>query len=118
MTEAEALARLKRMTASTEAPALSDDEVTDLLSQCRLVDADGLAPDDAEWTPTYDLSRGAAEGWRWKAAKAAGLHDYETVGLKLSRSQMAQQCLEMARSYARRVVGRVNVPGGAASYAD
>lgn len=114
MTAEEALARLQRMVAYDQAPTLSDDEVTDLLSLSQLVDSDGLAPSDADWTPTYDLNRGAAEGWRWKAAKVAGLHDYATGGpggLTVNRSQMHKSCLEQAKAYARRTVTSVACPG-------
>ncbi len=111
MTAEEAQARLERMVAASEDPALSDDEVTDLLAMCKLVDADGLAPDDEDWTPTYDLSRGAAEGWRWKAAKAASRFGFSTDNQRFDRDQVARACLEMARSYARKIACTVPMTG-------
>jgi hypothetical protein len=111
MTTSDAQARLERMVAHDSEPTLSADEITDLLTQSEVVDADGLAPSDAGYTATWDLNIGAAEGWRWKAAKCAGLHDYSTVGLSVSRSQQSKMCLDMAASYARKRIGSVPVRG-------
>lgn len=111
MTADEALAELQSMLDNATAPVLTDDEMGALLAKCKLVDSSGLAPSDTEWDPTWDLNRGAAAGWRLKAGKVAALHDYETVGLKLSRDQMRQGCLEMAREYARKIAASTPLVG-------
>lgn len=111
MTEAEARARLERMTAAGSDPVLSGDELDDLLAMCRLADAAGRAPADPDWAPTWDLNRAAAEGWRWKAGKAAARFDADTDGTRLSRSQITEHCLAMAAQYARRVVTSVPLAG-------
>lgn len=69
----------------------------------------------APWTPTYDLNRGAAEGWRWKAAKASARFDFDADGGNFKRSQVAARCLEMAKAYARKVASNICLPGALAT---
>lgn len=103
MNEAQARIRLEAMTAASEDPALSSLEIDVLLTMCRLMDTSGHMPDDVDWIPTYDLNRGAAEGWRWKAAKAASRFDFGADGAQYSRSQVVAACERMTAYYARRV---------------
>ncbi|RLG78461.1 MAG: hypothetical protein DRO14_00560 [Thermoprotei archaeon] len=117
MTEAEALVRLSRMTASSNDPELTAEELDDLLSMCKVMDADGRAPDDEDWEPTWDLNRGAAEGWRWKAAKAASRFDFTADGASFDRSQITEHCERMARQYSRRITSNVELPGPLATEA-
>lgn len=107
MDVATARIRLGAMTAWETEPTLSSDELDALVAMARRADAAGLAPSDVDWTPTYDLNSAAAEGWRWKAAKATTKFDVSTDGQSLSRSQVKQHCDEMAMSYQRRVVQHV-----------
>jgi hypothetical protein len=109
MTEEQAIARLEVMTASSVDPVLSETEIGMLLDMCRLADADDNAPDDADWTPTWDLNRAAAEGWRWKAGKAAARFDFSADGAKFDRSQIVMHCERMAAQYARRIMVNMNV---------
>lgn len=111
MTEGEALARLRRMTDASAEPVLSDDDLNDCLAISRLADAAGLPPTDPAWTPTYDLNRGAAEGWRRKAAKLAMRYDFSADGQTFSRSQAMAHCERMAEHYRRRIAATVPVGG-------
>ncbi len=111
MNEAEALARLKRMTDADSEPALTVDDVADCLAMSKLVDENGLAPSDAAWTPTWDLNRGAAEGWRRKAGKLAMRFDFSADGQQFQRSQAVAHCERMAEQYRRRIVSSVPVTG-------
>jgi hypothetical protein len=105
MNEAVALTRLRAMTAYDQAPTLSDEDLTALLDLAKLADSAGLAPSEADWVPTYDLNRAAAEGWRWKAAQLAGSHfDFSADGATYNRQQLYTNCLEMARRYSAKVV--------------
>ena len=117
MTQGEALVRLQRMLAYDQEPTLTDSEVSALLSACRVADTSGLAPSDTSWTPTWDLNRGAAEGWRWKAGKVAGRFDFSTDGQSFHRSQMAEMCEPMVKQYARKVTSNVVLPGPLATEA-
>lgn len=58
----------------------------------------------ALWVRTWDLNRGAAEGWRWKAAALAGKFDFSADGASYNRSQAVKQCQDMAAQYARKIV--------------
>lgn len=111
MNEAEALARLKRMTDADSEPVLTADDIADCLAMSKLVDADGLAPSDSSWTPTFDLNRGAAEGWRRKAGKLAMHFNFSTDGQTFDRSQAVAHCERMAEQYRRRIVSSVPTPG-------
>jgi len=111
MTEAEALARLKRMTDADSEPALTEGDLADCLAMSKLVDADGLAPSDPSWTPTWDLNRGAAEGWRRKAGKLATRFNFSTDGQTFYRSQTVEHCERMAEQYRRKIISSVPVPG-------
>lgn len=111
MTSSEAWTRLGSMLAYDAEPTLTDQELLDLLSMSQVVDSNGLAPSDDGWTPTYRLEIGAAEGWRWKAARVAGMPDFSTVGLSVSRSQLTKLCLDMATSYSRKGASTIPVYG-------
>lgn len=111
MDAVEAQARLQRMTDYSTAPALTADDIADCLEMSALVDSSGLAPTDASWTPTYDLNRGAAEGWRRKASRAAVLFDFATDGQSFDRSQIAAACERMAKEYTKKIVGSVPITG-------
>jgi len=114
MNAAEAQARLKRMTDADNEPALTADDIADCLAISKLVDANGLAPSEASWTPTWDLNRGAAEGWRRKAGKLATRFDFEADGQRFDRSQAIEHCERMAESYRRKIVTALPVPGALA----
>ena len=92
--------RLKAMTASATEPTLSDTEIDALLTQFSTADADGLAPTDDDWTPTYNLRAAAAEGWRWKAGRCANLVSADLDGDRLSSNQIHDHCLAMIKQYA------------------
>lgn len=111
MTEAEALAELRRAVAADEPPALSDGELEALLLRARTRDAEGRGPADSGWTPTWHLAKAAYEGWKLKAAKAASRFDFSSDGQSLSRSQLVRNCLDMAALYARGSAVAVAVPG-------
>lgn len=103
--------KLKRMTAWDTEPTLSSQEITDLLAMFAKEDADGLLPSDEDWTPTYRLRATAAEGWRWKAAKASALISTDLDGDRMSANQLFEHCQRMIRTYASAV--SVAIPGGA-----
>lgn len=112
MDEARARRLLETMLAWDQVPALTTDEVDDLVVIAKRIDASGLAPDAADWTETWDLNSAAAEGWRWKAAKVAGSFDFVTDSQRFDRSQIAAMCLDMADRYRRRVLSSPRVGSG------
>jgi hypothetical protein len=59
------------------------------------------------WTPTYNLPMAAAEGWEWKASKAAKDYDVSAGSVNATRHQVFDMCKEQASRY-RKMSG----PGG------
>jgi hypothetical protein len=92
--------RLARMTAAASEPILSEPEINDLLSMFAKVDKDGLLPTEDDWKPTYNLRAAAAEGWRWKSAKAAELISSDLDGDRMSSNQLFEHCQRMIKTYA------------------
>ena len=107
MTIDEARALLSVRVAANTEPALDAVAIEALLAGARRADSAGFAPSDAAWTPTWDLNAAAAEGWRWKAARAVGNVDVTAEGLSLSRSQLVAQCERQAEFWRRRIVSVV-----------
>ncbi len=94
----EPIDKLKEMTAWDIDPALTEDELGDLLAGAALADTAGLAPLNEEWTPTYDLNTAAAQAWLVKAARAAATVDEPAAGVVTSK--VFDNCRAMARVYA------------------
>ena len=59
----EPLDKLKQMTAWDAYPALTEDELNDLLGAAAMEDSAGHSPIDVAWTPVYDLNTAAGAGW-------------------------------------------------------
>lgn len=94
--------RLKRMTAADSQPLLSSDDLDELLSMFQKSDANGNLPGTDSWIPTYNMNSAAAEGWRWKAAKAAELVSIDLDGERMSSNQIFDHCQSMIRQYSRK----------------
>lgn len=113
MDQATAEARLRRMLQVTVKPLLDESEIADLLVMAEAADAAGLAPADPGYTPTYtdaSLRNAAAEGWRWKAAKASS--DFEIgvgTGKTFKRQQVIEHCLTMAAQYGASLNGSAKI---------
>ena len=104
-----ARARLERMVAAGSQPALSAGDLDDLRVIATRPDADGLVEGDDGWVPTFDLNAAAAEGWRWKAAKAAELVNFSADGASVSMAQLRDACVSQAEAYEGKADGG---PGG------
>ena len=96
---ATALDRLKRMTAWASEPTLSSDDLELLLDQFSTQDVNGVSPGGVDWIPTYNLRSAAAEGWRWKAAKASELQSTDLDGDRMSANQIFDHCQKMIKTY-------------------
>jgi len=101
------LDKLKQLTAWDAEPVLSEDDLSELLTAASLEDANGLAPINEEWTPTYDLNAAAVAGWLIKAGRAAGTVDSPASGPVTSK--IFDNCRTMARVYAARRKGSVSI---------
>ncbi|MEQ1604561.1 MAG: hypothetical protein ABL999_06805 [Pyrinomonadaceae bacterium] len=92
------LEKLKQLTAWDAVPALTVDDLDELLAAASIEDANGLAPINEEWTPTYDLNAAAAQGWLIKAGRSAAVVDAPESGPITSK--VFDNCRAMARIYA------------------
>ncbi|HMT06697.1 MAG TPA: hypothetical protein PKA82_01750 [Pyrinomonadaceae bacterium] len=101
------LEKLKQLTAWDVAPELAEDELEECLAGVALEDANGFAPINEEWTPTYDLNAAAAQAWLIKAARAAATVDEPTAGVVTSK--VFDNCREMARSFKQKLSRSVSV---------
>lgn len=108
MTEAEAIAELQARVAADVYPTLSEAEILAILNMCRIVDSDGYAPVDEDYTPTWDLARAEVWAWRRKAAKATADTDFQQPQGGISQSQIIRNCLAMAKEASRSVFGTVS----------
>ena len=84
------------MTSAGSEPRLLDDDISLLLEIFSRPDA----IDEAK--TIFDLNGAAAEGWRWKAAKAAELISVDLDGERMSSNQLFEHCQQMVRTYAKR----------------
>lgn len=100
--------RLKKLTAWTTAPELTDGEIDELLAQGSIADAEGNAPSSEGWTPTYDLNSAAAAGWYIKAGRAANTTETEPDSVSVT-SRIFENCLRMANAFEARRAGSPTV---------
>jgi hypothetical protein len=105
--ETEALEKLARMTLAEEEPALTNDDLIDLLGYSARADENGLYRGDTDWEPTWDLNAGAAEGWLRKAGRAAKDFNFAEDGQRFDRAQVYQQCMLQHELYANRGMGSI-----------
>jgi len=105
MTEAEAEATLARMLDADADPALTDEDMGDLLLKAARPDADGLTRENGNWVPTWDLDSAAADGWLRKASKAVSRFSFAEDGQRFERAQIYAHCIRMQEMYARKAMG-------------
>jgi hypothetical protein len=99
--------KLKQMTAWDVDPTLSEDDLDALLADAALCDTDGLAPTDADWTPTYDLNAAAAAGWLLKAGRASILTAVDPPESGIVTAKVFDNCRGMAAIYAAKKIACV-----------
>lgn len=87
----EALAYITGRLHPDDDPALSAQQVAELLQLAATPDADCLPPSDSDWTPTYSVVgcyRAIAEGWALKRGMTVGRFDFTTDGQQFRRAQV------------------------------
>ena len=100
--------KLKKLTASSEEPVLTDAEVDEVLAASGVADAEGNGPASEDWTPTYDVNAAAAEGWMIKAARAASTTETDPDSLAVT-SRVFENCVRMARLFSAKRAVSVSV---------
>ncbi|MFM9904817.1 MAG: hypothetical protein ACKVQJ_09630 [Pyrinomonadaceae bacterium] len=103
------LDKLKQMTAWEIEPALTEADLDELLAASALQDANGLAPLNEEWTPTYDLNAAAGRGWLIKAGRASSLVEVDPPGSGIVTAKVFENCRAMARLYAGKRKASVSI---------
>ena len=103
----EPIDKLKQLTAWDIEPTLTEDDLNELLAIAAVKDTDGLTPDAAKWTPTYDLNAAAAQAWLIKAGRAAATVDAPEAGMVTSK--VFDNCCSMARIYASKRRASVSI---------
>ncbi|MBX3298621.1 MAG: hypothetical protein KF736_04060 [Acidobacteria bacterium] len=102
-----AIEELRLLTASAIEPALADDELAAILAYAARPDPGGFAPQDEQWTPTYDINAAAARGWLIKAGRAAAIIESGEGGE--ATSKVFDNCRSMARVYAAKANSTVRI---------
>lgn len=92
--------RLKKLTAWTTEPQLTDGEIDELLEQNSIADGEGLSPENESWEPTYDLNAAAAAGWLIKAGRAANTTETDPASL-YTTSKVFENCMRLARAFSQ-----------------
>lgn len=105
-----AVNRLKRYVSPATDPTLTDNEVTEVLTDWAVVDENGTVP-DGNWG-TFDFYGAAAECWRLKAGRAGILVNTSGDNQRFDLSQIREACNEQVAYFENlRMTGSVGVDG-------
>lgn len=106
------VAQLRRMVSEPTTAVYADSQLTTTIELYPVHDSAGLAPDDEDWTATYDLNAAAADLWLEKAGHVAdtAVDHQEIDAAGRTRWQgdavLVQNAMRMHRIYAARRVAR------------
>jgi len=101
MASAADIQNLRRMTGVTVSE-YADDVLAAIIDRYPLPDANGLFPEEAGWTPRYDLNAAAADVWEERAAVLASQYDFNADGASFQRSQQYENYMKQARHFRSR----------------
>ena len=93
--------KLKKLTAATDEPVLTDADIDELLAASSVADGDDNSPESEDWSPSYDIAAAAAEGWMIKAARVANTTETDPDSLNVT-SRIFENCIRMAGIYSRK----------------
>ena len=91
---------LRRMVAEPTSATYSDALMADYIGKYPIIDDSGYEPDDADWTPTYDLPAAASAIWYEKAMAYVGDYAFTADGSTFHREQVYAQCMKAAARWA------------------
>ena len=99
--------RLKRMVDEVDNESYMDGDLAVYIEQYPLPDADGLEPDEDDWTATYDLAAAAADVWEEKAGVYHDKFTFAAAGeATYQRSTKYDNAMKQVRYYRSRSVAR------------
>lgn len=93
------IGKVRRMTNEKFNTSYTDAEIQTIIETYPLVDGEGFAPDQDNWTPTYDLNAAAATIWEEKASGRTQNFDFSADGGSYSRSQSYEMAMKQARYF-------------------
>jgi len=94
--------RLKRALDWQSVPALSEDDIADLVWMTSEKDEDGdpiTVDGDIDGAPIFNFRAACYEGWGRKAAKAAAMYDFQADDARYTRSQIYAHCIAQHKRY-------------------
>jgi hypothetical protein len=77
-------------------------DIINAIASHPLLDAEGNAPSDDAWIPTYDLNLATSEIWEMKAAVLAQDYDFSEGSTSYTRSQAYEQAMKQAARFRAR----------------
>jgi hypothetical protein len=98
MTLADAITRLRFATSAATDPAVSDEELEDVLGWTALADSDGRSPEDAEWERTHDFLLAEAMVYERKAALLANQVTFSADGSRFDLNARVDRFRAMAEA--------------------
>ena len=101
MTSNEALAIVKLNCNTTGDPVVSDSDVSSVIAQYKIIDAEGRLISDDDYEETYHIPLICQAIWRIKAGKVANAYDMTNGDQTLNRNQMVRAMLDMANYWGR-----------------
>lgn len=107
-----ALARFEAHCPPNGHPALTEDQVTEALTEAVTADDAGVEPTEDGWVPTYSVIgvwRAVVRGWEMKLGATAGAFDFVTDGQSFRRGQISDHCEAMVKNYRRRLAQSTDV---------
>lgn len=115
MNRTDALARVTLLGATASRPALTAEEVSGILDQYAIPDANGNAPQATSWVETYDVHAAVAECFRVKAGRVAGDFSFSADDTSVSKGDVLAHLLDMEAKYAAMAGSASGVGTGGAS---
>lgn len=91
--------RLRRIVAEPTDVTYTDAILWSMIEEEAVGDSVGHSPDNADWTPTYNLFRVAGHIWAEKASAYVEQHDFSADGGNFARSQKYQNALKQSAYY-------------------
>jgi hypothetical protein len=91
-------------------PVLTEADLDQLLLGARREDVYGYAPNEAGWTPTYDLNAAKGRGWRIKQARVAGTQTRSSFeGDYQSADYRSLDFGRLAERFEKRAIGSISI---------
>src|SRR4051794_23263866 len=95
----DAIGRVKRLSAATVKPVVSDADLAAIVDTYPLVDNNGLGPSSPGWAPTYDTNAAIAEVYAQKAATVSADYNFTADDASYSKGDVLANLLAMEAKF-------------------